>query len=98
MARQAPPSMGFPWQECWSGWPLPSPGGLLNPGTEPVSPALEADSLLMSHQGSPCILCPSLITSLASLGLEFAPLPIIMYRVVLLCVALCELVWQWAGG
>ena len=24
-AYQAPPSMGFPWQECWSGLPLPSP-------------------------------------------------------------------------
>jgi len=22
---QAPPSMGFPRQECWSGMPLPSP-------------------------------------------------------------------------
>ena len=24
-AHQAPPSMGFSWQECWSGVPLPSP-------------------------------------------------------------------------
>ena len=24
-AFQAPPSMGFSWQECWSGLPLPSP-------------------------------------------------------------------------
>ena len=71
--------------------PLPSPRGLLNPGMEPVSPALEADSLLLSHQGSLCILCPSLITSLAPLGLELAPLLIIIYRVVLLCVALVSL-------
>ena len=28
-AYQAPPSMGFPRQEYWSGVPLPSPGGLL---------------------------------------------------------------------
>ena len=26
VAHQAPPSMGFPRQECWSGLPFPSPG------------------------------------------------------------------------
>ena len=31
--------------EYWSGWLLPSPGALPNPGTEPGSPALQADSL-----------------------------------------------------
>ena len=33
--------------------PWPSPGDLSDPGIEPVAPALQADSLLMSHQGSP---------------------------------------------
>ena len=33
--------------------PFPSPGDLPNPRTEPTSPALQADSLLLSHQGSP---------------------------------------------
>ena len=28
-AHQAPPSMGFSRQECWSGVPLPSPGEFL---------------------------------------------------------------------
>ena len=32
-------------QEDWSGQPFPSPGGLPNPGIEPGSPALQADSL-----------------------------------------------------
>ena len=36
VAYQAPPSMGFSRQECWSGLPFPSPGDLstqeLNPG------------------------------------------------------------------
>ena len=41
---QAPPSMGFSRQEYWSGLPFPSPGDLPNPGTEPRSPALLADS------------------------------------------------------
>ena len=45
VAYQAPPSMGFSRQEYWSGLPLPSPGDLPNPGTEPGSPALQADSL-----------------------------------------------------
>ena len=37
VARQAPLSMRFPRQEYWSGLPLPSPGGLPDPGTEPLS-------------------------------------------------------------
>ena len=32
-------------QEYWSGYPMPSPGALHNPGIEPGSPALQADSL-----------------------------------------------------
>ena len=45
-----------PRQEYWSGLPFPSPRDLSNPGTEPrspVSPALQTDSLPLSHQGSP---------------------------------------------
>ena len=37
--------MGFPRQEYWSGLPFPPPGALPNPGIEPGSPALQADSL-----------------------------------------------------
>ena len=44
-AHQAPLSMGFSRQEYWSGLPFPSPGDLPDPGIEPGSPALEADSL-----------------------------------------------------
>ena len=53
---QALLSIGFFRQEYWSGLPCPPPGDLPNPGTEPtspVSPALQADSLLLSCQGSP---------------------------------------------
>ena len=52
-AHQAPQSMGFSRQEYWSGLPFPSPGDLPDPGTEPGSPALEADALTSDHQGSP---------------------------------------------
>ena len=33
-----PLSMGFFWQEYWSGLPCPPPGVLFNPGIEPVAP------------------------------------------------------------
>ena len=37
--------MEFSRSEYWSGYPFPSPGDLPNPGIEPRSPALQADSL-----------------------------------------------------
>ena len=37
----------------WSGLPFPPPGDLPHPGIEPASPALQADSLPLSHLGSP---------------------------------------------
>ena len=39
-ARQASLSMGFSWQEYWSGLPFPTPGDLPDLGIEPVSLAL----------------------------------------------------------
>ena len=45
IARQAPLSMGFSRQEYWSVLPFSSPGHLPNPGVEPGSPTLQADSL-----------------------------------------------------
>ena len=53
IAYQAPPSMGFSRQECWSGLPFPSPGDLPNPGIEPRSPALQEDTLLSEPTGKP---------------------------------------------
>ena len=53
VAYQAPLSTGFSHQEYWSDLPFPPPGDLLDPGIEPVSPALQADSLLLSHWRSP---------------------------------------------
>ena len=46
---QAPLSMGFPGQEYCSELPFPSPGDLLHPEIEPVSPALQADSLSIQY-------------------------------------------------
>jgi len=47
-----PLSTGFPRQEYWSRLPFPSPGYLPDPRIEPASLALQADSLLLSNQGS----------------------------------------------
>ena len=44
VAHQVALSMEFSRQEYWSGLPFPSPGDLPNPGIEPGSPALQADS------------------------------------------------------
>ena len=56
VAHQAPLSMGFSRQEYWSGLPCPPPGDLPAPGIEPVppaSPAVQANSLLLSPWGRP---------------------------------------------
>ena len=37
--------MGFSRKEYWSGLPFPLPGDVPDPGIEPRSPALPADSL-----------------------------------------------------
>ena len=45
--------MEFSRPEYWSGLPFPSSGDLPNPGMEPRSPALQADSLPAETQGKP---------------------------------------------
>ena len=37
LVLQAPLSMGFPRQKCWSGLPFPPPGDHTNPGIKPSS-------------------------------------------------------------
>ena len=53
IACQASLSMGFPRQEYWSGLPFPSPWDHPNPGIEPESPALQANSLPAELPGEP---------------------------------------------
>ena len=45
VAYQAPQFMEFSRQEYWIWLPFPSPGDIPNPGIEPVSPTLQADTL-----------------------------------------------------
>ena len=56
-AHQALLSMGFFRQEYWSGLPFTSPGDLPEPGIEPQSPALQADSLLSGRPEKPMRVC-----------------------------------------
>ena len=53
IACRAPLSVGFSWQEDWSGLPFPPPGNLPDPGIQPASsesPSLQADSLPTEHK------------------------------------------------
>ena len=52
IAHQASLSLGFLRQEYWSELPFPSTGYLFDPEIEPASPALQADSLPLSHLGN----------------------------------------------
>ena len=50
---QAPLSRDSSRQEYWSGLPVPSPGNLPDPGTEPRSLSLQADALPSEPPGEP---------------------------------------------
>ena len=52
VAYKASLPMGLSRQEYWNALSFPPPDDLPDPGTEPMSPALQADSLPLSHQGS----------------------------------------------
>ena len=45
--------MGFPWQEYWSGLPLPFPEGLPNPGMAPLFPVLAGGFVTAEPLGEP---------------------------------------------
>ena len=53
VAHQAPLFMEFSRNEFWSGQLFPSPGYFPDPGIEPCSPALQADSLPSEPPGKP---------------------------------------------
>ena len=55
---------GFSRQGYWSGLPCPPPGDLPNPGIEPRSPTLQADSLLSEPPGKSMLSCQ--VTSVVS--------------------------------
>ena len=71
--------MGFPRQEYWNGLSFPSPRDLPDTGIEhisPVSPGLQADSLLLSHQGSPILYIAMCICQVQFLNLSLPHFPL----------------------
>ena len=58
IAHKPPLSMEFSRQEHWSGLPCPPPGDLPDSGIELMSPALQADSLPLSHWEAPIVYTP----------------------------------------
>ena len=61
---QAHVSIGFSWQEYWSGLPFPSPGDLPGPGmkpTSPVSPALAGEFFTTEPPGKPRVALDSVL-------------------------------------
>ena len=59
VAHQGPLFIELHGQEYWGGLPFLPPGDLPGPGIEPMSPALQVDSLLAEPLGKP-FLCYSL--------------------------------------
>ena len=67
VAHQAPLFVEFSRQEYWNGLPFLPPGDLPNPGIEPGSPTLQADSLSSEPPGItewclPVLLCVTHVT------------------------------------
>ena len=74
--------MGFPRQEHWSGWPIPSPRDLPDSGIKPVCPVSPAlADLFFTSQPSPQIpgspwLDLHCLKARFSVGKENLPLPL----------------------
>ena len=73
IAHQAPVFMEFSRQEYWSGLPFPSPGDLPDPGIEPRSPTLQADSLLSGPPRKPWWATKALAPTMTYLGVTLPP-------------------------
>ena len=73
VAHQVPLSIGFSRQEYWSGLPSPFPGRLPNPGIEPGSPVLQADSLLSQLLLAPISSFFLSLNVISSQGVLFTP-------------------------
>ena len=95
-------------QEYWSGWPIPSPGDLLNPGIEPGSLELQVDSLPAELPRKPSSnhstatvkslqSCPTLCDPIDS-SLPGSPVPGILQARTLEWVAISfSNAWKWKG-
>ena len=68
VAHQAPPYVRFPRQESWSGFPVPSPEDLPDPGIKPASLAWTGRFLTTEPPGKPLCVKPLKSKGFWSLG------------------------------
>jgi len=61
--------MGFSRQEYWSGLQFPSLGDLPNPGIEPRSPTMQADSLPTELWGKPILFLPTMYLKMENINI-----------------------------
>ena len=87
VAHQAPLSIAFSRQEYWRGLPFPSPGDLPDPGIEPRSPALQADSLPTELPGKPQCISVLISQFIPPLISPFAVYMFVLYTCVCFCFA-----------
>ena len=90
-------SMEFSRPEYWSGRHFPSPGDLPNPGIEPRSPSLQADSLPSEPPGKPWQgLCFSIWPSFLELKSSLSYLPSEQFLIIkfLIPVLFPDLKWK----
>ena len=66
VASEAPPSVGFPREEYWSGLPFHSLGDLPGPGIEPTSAELVSGFFTTEPPGKPLSLPTNVIICLLS--------------------------------
>ena len=95
VAYEAPLCMGFSRQGYWSALPLPSPGDLPNPGIEPGSPALQADTLPSEPPGNPCKFWSLGQEDSLEEGVVFFPGESHGQRSLAGCIAFCHMHWTW---
>ena len=65
--------MGFSWQEWWSGLPIPFPGDLPDPGSNPGLPHCRQTLDRLSHQASHIIYAAAAAKSLQLLSNSVRP-------------------------
>ena len=75
ITHQAPLSVEFSRQEYWSGLLFPSPGDLPDPGIEPRSSALQADSSPSEPPGKPPVVVKTTVASNSGTSISTADGP-----------------------
>ena len=96
---QSPLSMEFSRQDYCSGLPCPPPVDFPNPGIEPGSPVLQAQSLLSEILGSPYIcICTWICIQIRICMVQYMLLPIWICMVICICTVHTHVYMYVPGG